>query len=165
LRPGAVFILEFANKHNLKAILRYLLRRQSWNPFTHDPVEFAELNYDFHPAAVRAWLRAVDFSIERQLTVSHFRLGALKRLVPLKLLVWMDAQAQWTGSLWQLTPSVFVKSYALNDTPVAKPGTFFRCPVCQQSLPELENDHLDCPDCSTRWMNRDGIYDFKEPMQ
>ena len=58
LQPGAVFILEFANKHNLKAILRYLLRRQHWSPFTPEPVEFAALNYDFHPQAVRHWLEA-----------------------------------------------------------------------------------------------------------
>ena len=32
LQPGGTFILEFANKRNLKAVLRYLLRRQSWSP-------------------------------------------------------------------------------------------------------------------------------------
>ncbi|HQA29035.1 MAG TPA: class I SAM-dependent methyltransferase, partial [Brevefilum fermentans] len=30
MAPGGVFILEFANKHNLKAILRYMLGRQAW---------------------------------------------------------------------------------------------------------------------------------------
>src|SRR6185436_7909443 len=49
LAPGATFILEFANKRNLKAILRWLLRRQAWNPFAPEPVEFIELNFDFHP--------------------------------------------------------------------------------------------------------------------
>ena len=51
LRPGSVFILEFANKQNLKAIFRYLLRRQAWSPFSPEPVEFAPLNFDFHPAS------------------------------------------------------------------------------------------------------------------
>ncbi len=32
LRSGGVFILEFANKLNLKAIFRYLLGRQKWSP-------------------------------------------------------------------------------------------------------------------------------------
>ncbi len=82
LAPGAVFVLEYANKQNLKAVLRYLLRRQSWNPFTPEPVEFAPLNFDFHPGTVRAWLQANRFVIERQLTVSHFRMGLLKRLLP-----------------------------------------------------------------------------------
>src|SRR5512134_1220596 len=38
LEPNGTFILEFANKLNLKAILRYWLGRQSWNPFTLEPV-------------------------------------------------------------------------------------------------------------------------------
>ncbi|MBL8062127.1 MAG: class I SAM-dependent methyltransferase, partial [Anaerolineales bacterium] len=40
LQPNAVFILEYANKQNLKAILRYWLGRQKWSPFTLEPVEF-----------------------------------------------------------------------------------------------------------------------------
>jgi ubiquinone/menaquinone biosynthesis C-methylase UbiE len=35
LQPGGVFILEYANKQNLKAIIRYLLGRQDWSPFAH----------------------------------------------------------------------------------------------------------------------------------
>ena len=53
LHTDGTFLLEFANKRNLKAILRWLLRRQDWNPFDREPVEYVELNYDFHPAAVR----------------------------------------------------------------------------------------------------------------
>src|SRR5574342_138047 len=34
LQPGATFILEYANKFNLKAIFRYLLGMQKWSPFT-----------------------------------------------------------------------------------------------------------------------------------
>lgn len=112
LRPGAVFLLEYANKRNLKAILRWALRRQRWSPFSAEPVEFAELNFDFHPIAVAAWLNQAGFEVERQLTVSHFRLGLLKRLLPLGLLVWLDSVAQWTGDLWQLSPSVFLRARA-----------------------------------------------------
>jgi ubiquinone/menaquinone biosynthesis C-methylase UbiE len=112
LMTGAPFVLEYANKTNLKAIARWITRRQAWNPFDQAPVEFARLNFDFHPAAVRAWLRASGFRITRTLTVSHFRLGLLKRIVPLTFLVWLDSIAQWTGALWQLSPSVFVRAEA-----------------------------------------------------
>ena len=169
LQPGAVFILEFANKQNLKAILRYLLRRQSWSPFSPEPVEFAALNFDFHPAAVRAWLKDCQFSIERQLTVSHFRMGVFKRLVPLGLLVSLDSLAQLTGNWWQLSPSVFVRSRASGEAPASPlaPGerwgelpAFFRCPACGEGLPELEQD-LACPGCGKVWPYQDGIYDFR----
>ena len=37
LAESGTFVLEFASKRHLKAILRYALRRQQWNPFDPDP--------------------------------------------------------------------------------------------------------------------------------
>ena len=108
LRSGASFVLEFANKRNLKAILRWLARRQDWNPFDPDPVEFVELNYNFHPEAVRRWLLQTGFAIERQLAVSHFRLPLIKGLIPPRALVAADSVLQPTGQWIQLSPSVFI---------------------------------------------------------
>jgi len=159
LQPGAAFILEFASKQNLKAILRYWLKRQSWSPFSREPVEFTELNFDFHPAAVRGWLAAAGFQVERQLTVSHYRIDFLKHTLPLRLLVWMDSLAQLTGDWWQLTPSVFVRSRA-GGSIAAAPGAFFRCPACGQGLPEEAND-LVCSSCGRVWNYNGGIYDFR----
>jgi ubiquinone/menaquinone biosynthesis C-methylase UbiE len=161
LQPGSPFILEFANKHNMKAILRFALRRQDWSPFTPEPVEFAALNFDFHPRAVRAWLHESGFAIERLLTVSHFRIGLLKRLLPLELLVRMDSLAQLTGDWWQLSPSVFVRASAKGDIPAAGPGMFFRCPECGHfPLVEAEGA-LPCPSCESHWTVQDGIYNFR----
>ncbi len=161
LQPGAAFILEFANKKNLKAILRYGLRRQSWNPFSPEPIEFAPLNFDFHPATVRAWLKLSGFALERQLTVSHFRIGLLKQILPLGVLVWMEAQAQWSGNLWQLTPSVFVRSRALGQGPAAEPEALFRCPACGHfPLPDTA-PHITCPQCGQDYPVENGIYDFR----
>jgi ubiquinone/menaquinone biosynthesis C-methylase UbiE len=115
LRERAVFILEFANKRNLKAILRYLIGRQDWNPFHLEPVEFAALNFNFHPRAVGKWLVEAGFEIQRQLTVSHFRVSWLKKALPLAALVAMDSVLQWTGKWWQLTPSVFIRAIAMDD--------------------------------------------------
>jgi len=162
LRPEAAFILEYANKQNLKAILRYLLRRQSWSPFSRKPVEFVPLNFDFHPSSIREWLLREAFSIQRQLTVSHFRTAILKRAIPLSLLVKMDSLAQLTGNLWQLTPSVFVKAQAVGNTPEAKEGQFFRCPQCN-SLELVEtNSSLECTACARTWQICDGIYNFRD---
>ena len=163
LRPGGTFILEYANKQNLKAIFRYLLRRQDWSPFAPEPVEFAALNFDFHPKSVRRWLAESGFQLERQLTVSHFRLGLLKRTLPLSLLVRLDALFQWTGDWWQLTPSVFAHCTAAGDSPRAQPGAFFLCPECGGAGLEETQAALICPTCNRRWALKDGIYDFREP--
>jgi SAM-dependent methyltransferase len=165
LRPNATFLLEYANKLNMKAIARYILGRQEWSPFDRAPVEFIELNFNFHPAAVRAWLRTIGFAIQRQLTVSHFRVGWLKRNVPLSLLVGLDSLFQYTGALWQFTPSVFVGSQASGESAIAKKGTFFKCPECNGSLPEEHETYLDCPDCGARWAIENGIYNFKESVK
>jgi ubiquinone/menaquinone biosynthesis C-methylase UbiE len=161
LQEGAVFILEFANKQNLKSILRYLLRRQSWNPFSLEYVEFAALNFDFHPKAVRNWLKEAGFTVERQLTVSHFRLGFLKRSLPLNLLVGMDSLAQLTGDLWQLSPSVFVRSRATGQPASAEEGAFFRCPACGHSPLADTPPEIKCSACGKCYPVVNGIYDFR----
>ena len=167
LQPGAIFILEFASKLHLKSILRYLTGRQKWSPFSREPVEFVELNFDFHPKAVRVWLQELEFRIEKTLTVSHFRLGLLKKLIPTGILVALDSLAQWTGSLWQLTPSVFVKASLGGEMSGTIPDEvvqWFKCPQCGSSPLEDHNDYLQCLSCSSQWALRDGIYDFKEPL-
>lgn len=168
LQPGAVFILEFANKLNLKAILRYLLGKQAWSPFTLEPVEFVELNFDFHPKAIRYWLSGLSFSIEKTLTVSHFRLGLFKRLIPSSLLAALDGLFQPTGALFQFTPSVFVKAKLPNGKAEEIPANvidLFKCPGCGSGNLQEKEDHLVCPSCDSRWAVRDGIYDFRERMK
>ncbi len=161
LQKNACFILEYANKHNLKAILRYALKKQSWSPYTPEPVEFAPLNFDFHPTTIRTWLETSGFTTERTLTVSHYRMGFFKKVFPTRLLVWMDSLAQLSGNLWQLSPSVFVRSKAIGQTPASQPGAFFRCPACAQAnLPDTPPE-LVCPACNWRFPVVDGIYDLR----
>ncbi len=161
LQPEASFILEYANKQNLKAVLRYVLGRQKWNPFSPEPVEFAALNFDFHPRAVRGWLKDAGFSLERQLTVSHFRMGLFKKLLPLKLLVTMDSAAQLTGDWWQFSPSVFAACRASSMGEKAPQGAFFKCPACRYAPLADAPGEVVCPSCGRRYPVVDGIYDFR----
>src|SRR5512143_327765 len=94
LKPGGVFVFEFANKRNLKAIARYFLRKQKWSPFDQQPVEFAELNFDFHPAWMKRQLRAADLIVRQTRAVSTFRVSALKRLFGAQRLAAIDGALQ-----------------------------------------------------------------------
>ncbi len=165
-RPGGTYILEFANKKNLKAIARYWARRQKWSPFQPEPVEFVELNFDFHPQWIREQLQAAGFAPGRTLTVSHYRFDPLKKAVPVNLLVSLDALAQLTGNWWQLSPSVFVQSRHPRVGLTAVPDTFFACPTCFTPLGPPQAGLLHCPNaaCGQKWRLRDGLYDFKEPV-
>lgn len=160
LQNNAIFILEFANKQNLKAILRYWLRRQTWNPFSPEPVEFAPLNFDFHPATVRSWLRQCGFAIERTLTVSHFRFELLKRFIPLPLLVSLDSLAQRTGNWWQLSPSVFLGCRAKKAPSSSPVNGFYACPDCQTPLEDTP-PLITCPGCGRQFPVENQIYDFR----
>ncbi|MBV6402170.1 MAG: Ubiquinone/menaquinone biosynthesis C-methyltransferase UbiE [Anaerolineales bacterium] len=169
LGANGVFILEFANKHNLKAILRYWLGRQTWNPFTLEPVEFVKLNFDFHPQAIRQWLTGLGFAIEKMLTLSHFRMGVLKRIIPASILVFFDSILQWTGAWIQMTPSVFVKAQLktgdlrLADLP-SDVRYYFKCPSCEHHPLVDKKEYLECGNCNKKWGVKDEIYDFRESL-
>jgi SAM-dependent methyltransferase len=163
MRPEGVAILEHASKQHLKAIVRWLLRRQTWNPFDPQPVEFAELNFDFHPHWVRQQLTAAGFWAETTRSVSHFRIPLLKKLVPPHWLATLDSMAQPTGQWWQLTPSVFVRARA-QKTSVEPPEGFFSCPICRSASLLPQAKALVCAGCGRHWRTDGGIYDFKTPL-
>jgi ubiquinone/menaquinone biosynthesis C-methylase UbiE len=169
LRSEGIFILEFANKLNLKAIVRYSLGKQKWSPFTLEPVEFARLNFDFHPKAVRSWLKDLGFTVERTLALSYFRIGFLKRIVPTGILVSMDSLLQWTGSWWQLSPSVFLRACKIRNPhgvetrpAMNNPMMVFKCPDCGYTGLADEGSYLECLNCHKKWEFKDGIYDFRK---
>jgi SAM-dependent methyltransferase len=163
LRGQGTYLLEFASKRHLKAILRYLLRRQAWNPWDRPPYEFVEMNFDFHPAWMRERLVEAGFHVKHCRTVSHFRLPILKRLVPASLLAALDGICQPTGAWWQLTPSLFVRC-VLDRPPEELPAHLFRCPACHCADLRHGPQMLNCTRCGRRWAIEDGIYDFKAPL-
>lgn len=164
MREGGTFLLEFANKKNLKAIARWLLKKQDWNPFSREPVEFVDLNFDFHPAQVDSILRENAFETGRRLTVSHFRMKLLKKTLPTSLLVWLDSLAQLTGDFWQLSPSVFVKNTATGEDRKRPGNAFWRCTHCGSFEMIDGEESIYCEDCGKRWSKENGIYNFKAPI-
>lgn len=157
-------VIEHASKCHTKAILRWWLRRQNWNPFDLDPHEFVELNIDFHPKWMRRQFTTAGFSIEAIRTVSHYRLAWLKRLIPAGVLAWLDGLAQPSGRWWQITPSVFLQAAPNKETSPVPAGIFFKCPACGNTRLQPAENSLDCPACRKRWEFKDGIYNFKTPL-
>lgn len=161
-RPDGVVVIEHANKRHWKAIVRWLLRRQSWSPFDLQPIEFAALHFDFHPAWVRQRLYEAGFAVERTHSVSHFRLPLLKRFLPPAWLAALDGLLQPSGAWLQFTPSLFLRARALKP-PAAPSEAFFICPACHHPDLFIAPEHLFCPHCSSRWSMADGIYDLRTP--
>ena len=165
LADSSAFVLEFANKRNLKAILRHILGMNKWNPFTLAPVEFVELNFNFHPEYMAELVAASGFSRRRTVPVSWLRLGALKRALPAALLTLGDRALQKTG--WTISPSIFL------ELRLEKPATpplvdsddpldILRCPVTGSSLSRVGDALMSRS--GLRWAIRDGVFDFREPL-
>ncbi len=169
LQERGTGVLEYANKRNLKAIGRWFLGRQRWSPWTLEPVEFVELNFDFHPVWMRRRCAEAGFAIQEQLAVSHFRLPWLKRRVSAARLARWDSRLFALGGKVPLSPSVFLRVRPTGDSPAAEvvPGDIrdlFACPVCSgdRTFVLLDDRHVSCRECTSRFMQRDGIWDFKE---
>jgi SAM-dependent methyltransferase len=172
LHGRSVAVIEYANKRNLKSLLRWTMRKQSWSPLDKDPVEFVALNFDFHPAWMDARFRQAGLAVQKQLAVSHFRQGALKRRVAPDRLARFDAAIFGVGGRYPLAPSVFVQAQAPDAGPPASVGVpqdelvgIFRCPVSgSETFERLDEDLIYCPESDLRYARKQGVWDFKEPV-
>ena len=166
LAHQAKFILEFANKRNLKAMLRHTMGRNGWSPNTLEPVEFVELNFNFHPDYMQEQVEQAGFEIHQAVPVSWFRVGLLKRSVPTSILSSLDSIVQKSG--WKISPSIFLdlelmgQSESQLDIGQDNPLEIFKCP--QSGTPVHREDDVLVSETGLRWGIYDGVYDFRNPL-
>jgi len=138
-----------------------------------EPVEFVELNFDFHPRWMRDRLDEAGLTVERTRAVSTLRVPLLKRLIPAPLLAAADGALQWTGAFCTCAPSIFVRARTAFDSESSSaqrspavidldPSALFRCPACEGGSLRCEENSLHCLSCGARWAIDDCIYDFKD---
>ena len=103
------------------------------------------------------------FTVQQRLPVSLFRLEQLKDNVPLDLLMRLDSSVPVERAA--VAPSVFVRSVAVGNTPNnLGRDMLFACPECGGDLTR-QGDTMTCLREGLRWAIRDGIYDFKAPLE
>ncbi len=164
LEPNGAYVVEFANKRNLKAIARYAAGRQKWSPYDPPPYEFARLNFDFHPTWMAQQLQAAGFRIDAGRAVSHFRQPLLKRLIPARTLANLDGSIQQVSAAWKLAPSIFFRTTRIGTGPTRAESPFC-CPKCRSVELRDTRVTLTCENCGAAWAIDDGIYDFKSQVQ
>ena len=166
MRSRGSYVLEYANKRNVKEVARFLLGRSKRDTHSRDPSMLDDLYFNYHPAYVKARLRETGFRVRAERSVSLFRTPILKRHIGARPLVALDARLQGPLGRFQVSPSIFV-SCEVEKAPspaltVDEPP--WRCPQCHATelmkMPEL----LVCPRCRAEWSVADGIYDFKAPV-
>jgi len=163
VRADGRYVLEYANKRNLKAMIRYLLRKGP-TPFSHEPYEFVPLNFDFHPVYMKRQLQQAEFSLGKELSVSNLRLSILKRAFSPQVLATLDGWLQAPLAPLKLAPSIFVEAVPQAKDPIADSQALFRCPRCHSTDLEEKRTALVCQNCGRAWTINDGIYDFMGPI-
>jgi len=161
LAGAGCFVFEFANKRNLKAIVRYLLRRQPWNPRDAAPVEFVKLNFNFHPAWMATRWAEAGLRPEAIRSLSHFRLAPLKRALPPAWLARADSLFQPSGAWLQYTPSIMACLRHTHPPAGPEAAGLFRCPACGGTALTPAGAALHCPTCGQDWPAAGGLVDFK----
>jgi len=114
LKPGGYFILEFANKLHLKAKIRAILRLnfKFFSDLTPTKVGHTKpktvpfLNY--HPESIKMMLTKNGFEIIKILSVSNFRNSLCKKILPLKILLFLEKISQEIYSPFHAGPSIFI---------------------------------------------------------
>jgi len=163
VRADGRYVIEYANKRNLKAMIRYLLGRGG-APFSHEPYEFVPLNFDFHPTYMKQQLQQAGFALGKELSVSNLRLSILKRAFSPQVLATIDGWLQAPLAPLKLGPSIFIEAVAQSRDRIEDSQALFRCPHCHGTDLEDQRNALVCQDCGRAWTIDDGIYDFMEPI-
>ncbi|CAN5599959.1 hypothetical protein BH10CHL1_BH10CHL1_38840 [soil metagenome] len=166
----SVAVVEYANKRNFKALLRWVLGKQVWSPIDLAPVEFVKLNFDFHPMWMNRQFNQAKLLVNDQLAVSHFRWPLLKNNLNAEKLAKADHALFRLGGLYPLAPSVFTQLTAPTATARAivmpEPSALaqlFCCPSCAKEMFEMVgNEQLLCMNCGKRYIQKSGVWDFKD---
>lgn len=114
LKPGGVFLLEFANNAHMLNRLRYGMKGR---PIPREPVDIRtgehrtedEIPFvNHHPATVIRQLERAGFKIDRSLSGSNLRSPRLKKIVPQKLLLSLENVMQPTLAKAYFGPSIWL---------------------------------------------------------
>ncbi len=191
LKPGAIFLQEFANKIHMKARIRNLLGKQprlydqtpyqqphtdesSGLPGEDDPRADSDANIflNYHPKHLRTVAQSHDLRIRNVRGLSFFRMPFLKRRIPTKLLRRLDGLLQAIPFVASLAPSmIYTLQKAMTDERVGG-GDAGEGPadvsitdilVCPSCKGGLhfDADKAECRGCGKSFDKVDGIWDFR----
>jgi SAM-dependent methyltransferase/DNA-directed RNA polymerase subunit RPC12/RpoP len=179
LKPGGLFILEFANKRNLKNIFRFFLGRMDTSPFNLTPSPIGETILNFHPDYISNFLTERNFVIKKRISVSNFRAEFLKKFPGTGAIVFFEKIYQKLFYYILLGPSIFLKcvlnkkedkkqedesSARINKNGVNRKieiEDILICNSCGKAPLSISGDKIECKSCGKIFLKEDGIYNFK----
>lgn len=191
IKPGSFFMLEFANKRNMKNILKFFAGKLKESPFSKRSLQIGETILDFHPAFIEAVLKEKFFRPVKKISASNFRVGFLKRYINLKVLLFLENLYQDLFSFFDFGPSIFIKTIfdgkpgitnflkkeedKTKEISSLKEGSIFNkainipgqdlfiCPGCKKQalVFTAPNNKIPCQNCKREFSMENGIFNFK----
>jgi len=190
LKNEGLYFLEFANKRNLKNILKYAVGRMDTSPFNMTPSQIGETILNFHPKYVVDLLKKRGFDVREIVSVSNFRLGFLKNNISVNILLFFERAYQKFFSSVPFGPSVFLNSILErkkddvgqtvlgndhcskldNNGRIIQPSKkenkinledILICPHCKKDSLVFGKNKIFCDGCSRTFQLENGIYNFK----
>ncbi len=169
LKNRGSFFLEFANKRNLKNILRFFVRKMDTSPFNLKPSQIGETILNFHPDHISDILEKRNFTIKKSISVSNFRLNLLKKFPGTKTLLFFEKIYQKLFSFVLLGPSIFMKSVLNEKGPenisknkITSLEDILICVYCGESSLVPDKNMIQCKNCGRIFIRENGIYNFKK---
>jgi ubiquinone/menaquinone biosynthesis C-methylase UbiE len=107
LKPGGLFVLEFANKKNVLEVVRYVMGKSEKKPFAMEPYRYGEkVFYNFHPAYIKKIVKETGFTIKAKYSISNFRQALFKKWVGTRPLVEIDKLLRRPLAIFDFGPSL-----------------------------------------------------------
>ena len=167
LKSKGYLVLEYANKRHFIEVVRGILGKSKMNPFSLEPTQRGEDSFlNFHPKYIKKILKQ-SFYIRKTLSVSNLRSTLIKKIIPVKAMLFVDKIFQPIFSLVKFGPSIFILAQKKDHPKVDEnlPAyTFFdllACPRCGSPELMILKNEIRCKACEKHYPIVDGIYDFR----
>lgn len=114
VKRGGFLILEFANKSHAKATLKEFLRGNITFPIDIFPKAVEKMKrktlpfLNYHPDDIKGALVRCDFKIIDKLSVSNIRSSLVKKIIPTRILLFIERLLQRPLATINFGPSIFI---------------------------------------------------------
>lgn len=106
LNPNGILVIDIPNKIHLKNRIKFLFRGKTL--FNNEPLKLSDNFYNYHPAIVLKALKAAGFSIQKRIPMGLFRIPIIKKLIPSKVLIFIEKWGSILISRSFLAPNLYV---------------------------------------------------------
>lgn len=178
LTENGLLVQEFANKVHIKAVIKWVLKRQFENfdttPYQQESHEGQGLEgseeksifLNFHPKAIKEMMEGSSLHITHKTGCSFLRSPAIKRLLPVSAMLAGESILKSTLGWTNIPPSIIYKASKVTGkkrTANKLNKTFseiLACPDCRKPL-EISHNNATCSQCNKTYEKHSTIWDLR----